>query len=168
MRIRAGTLVSGAVVLLAGQGLARTPGRPTIIYAGGEPWPGQTMARIEARAPGSGVHALQVLRAVGPSSRKPSLGGCGPTNYAIGADADLIELHVGTYVMTAKVTLLMPPWSAEAQGVVTVESGRCYEPVLMCEGQDLEGGGCRLALKRKRCGPLRSVRRIVLRPPIPC
>lgn len=168
MRIRAWTLVSAAVVLLAGQGLARTPGRPTIIYAGGEPWPGQTMARIEARAPGSGGHALQVLRAVGPSSRKPRLGGCGAPDYAIGVDADLIELHVGTYALTAKVTLLMPPWSAEAQGVVTVESGRCYEPVLMCEGQAPEGGGCRLALKRERCGPLRSARRIVLRPPIPC
>jgi hypothetical protein len=168
MRLREWTLVSAAVVVLAGQSLARTPGRPTIIYAGGEPWPGQTMARIEARAPGSGGHALQVLRAVGPSSGKPRLGGCGEPSYAIGADADLVELHVGTYALIAKVTLLMPPWSVEAHGEVTVESGRCYQPVLMCEGQDVEGGGCRLALKRERCGPLRSARRIVLRPPIPC
>jgi hypothetical protein len=139
------------------------PARQTVIYAGGGRWPAHPMARIDVRAPGQDGHALTVFAAHGPMSKSNAPRQCSPPRYRLEADADLLELYPGTYMVTAKAALLVPPWAFEVRGEVTLEAGRCYEPVLTCAGDVRDGDACRLSLKRKRCAPLRSPRRIVMR-----
>jgi len=159
--------------------------KPTVIYVCGEPPRGTVMARIEVRSPGTRGHALTVIAASGPTPRptpgpppgappRPNVH-CSTPEYSFGKDADLIELRPGPYRLTAKAERLFPLPSAftpasvfTVDANVTVRGGRCYAPVMTCDGDATDGAACHLKLKPKSCGRLRSPRRVVLQTILAC
>lgn len=169
-RARLLALASSSAVALAAVGAAGEAPKPAaprapVIYVGGTPGPGQTMARIDVHAPGTRGHALEVMRAYGPGKGS---GHCAAPSYLFGEDADLIELFPGSYTLTAKAERLAPASAFPAVGEVTVEGGRCYAPVMICDGAATDGVSCRLSLAPKACATLRAPRRINLASVMPC
>ncbi|HEY7371787.1 MAG TPA: hypothetical protein VIF57_06380 [Polyangia bacterium] len=158
--------VAVAAVCVAGEAPKAASPRSPVIYVGGSSGPGQAMARIDVHAPGTRGHALEVMHAHGPTNVR--YGYCAPPSYSFGEDADLIELQPGTYRLTAKAERLSPPSAFPAVGDATVEGGRCYAPVMTCDGAATDGDACHLSLTPKACAPLRSPRRINLPSVLPC
>lgn len=158
--------------------------KPTVIYVCGEPR-GLAMARIDAQGPGTRGHALKVIDASGPTPRPtppqppgspPRLNGhCSTHPYQFGKDADLIELRPGRYSLRVQAERLFPFPSAftpasvfTVDADVAVQGGRCYAPVMTCDGDATNGATCHLNLKQKSCAPLRSPRRTVLPSVVAC
>ena len=160
------SVVALAAICAASEAPKPAAARPRIIYVGGASRPDQAMARIDVHAPGTRGHALEVMQAHGPTNAR--YGHCAPPSYTFGEDADLIELQPGTYGLTAKAERLSPPSAFPAVGDVTVEGGRCYAPVMICEGAATDGAACRLSLVPKACATLRAPRRITLPSVLPC
>jgi len=153
--------------------------KPTVIYVFGEPR-GLAMARIDAHSPGMRDHALKLIGVFGrdpapPPRSPPILFGHCRADYSFGKDADAIELLPGLYRLAVEAERLFPLPSAftpasvfEIYADVTVRGGRCYAPVMTCEGEATDGATCHLQLKQKSCAPVRSPRRIVLPTTLAC
>lgn len=87
----------------------------------------------------------------------------------------MIELRPGPFSLTVQAERRFPYPSAftpasvfEINADVTVRGGRCYEPMMTCEGEATNSTTCHLTLKQKTCAPLRSPRRTVLETIIAC
>jgi len=149
--------------------------KPTVVYVCGHQPRGLVMARIDARLPGIRGHSLKVIRVDGrrpaPPPGSPTFvgGHCSMPSYSFGEDADAIELRPWPFSLAVEVERRFPLPSAytpasvfEIHADVTLRGGRCYAPVMTCEGEATNSATCHLKLKQKSCAPLRSPRRIVL------
>ena len=87
----------------------------------------------------------------------------------------MIELRPGRYSLSVQAERLLPFPSAftlasvfTVYAHVSVRGGRCYAPVMTCDGDATDSATCHLKLTQKSCAPLRSPRCIVLPSVVAC